>query len=258
MISQDNLRAKFLQYLAHKLPEDERTVFEQQLLTHPDFSDAVAAQEQELIDAYAAGALAPEEVQCVRSWIKAYPKRMQRAGMARALLFSKSQKVRRKRLIAIVLAAAACMLMTIGISLRVTTNSNSEVPTGPIANTIPSRNQSNQSVENAQEPAVILLVAERIRGTQPITTYNIRPDVPVQLQVMLVSGSANTSYTLKITSLDGDQHTLLQKQNLSPQLIEGRLYIKATFPPGSLPPATYSASVSRGGEVVTANFTVKS
>lgn len=110
------------------------------------------------------------------------------------------------------------MLVTIGISLRMATKSRSEVSPGSIANTIPPKNQTNQS-ENAQTPAVILLVAERIRGNQPVTTYDVRPDVPVQLQIMLSGGSVNSIYTLKIASLDGGQHTFLQKKNLNPPLI---------------------------------------
>jgi hypothetical protein len=64
-------------------------------ITDQDFSDAVAVHEQDLIDAYALGSLTPEEARSIQTWIEASPRRMQRVGMARALLVRHPQKIRR-------------------------------------------------------------------------------------------------------------------------------------------------------------------
>ena len=58
--------------------------------------------------------------------------------------------------------------------------------------------------------------------------------------------------------LKEDSHIiLLEKTDLEAQSIDGQLYLNVTLPPGSLPPAIYTASVSRRGETLVSHFTLK-
>lgn len=258
LISEDHIRAGVLRYLTNRLPEDERAIFENQLLTDHDFSDAVALQEQDLIDGYVLGSLNHEEARFVRSWIEASPRVMQRVRMAQALLVRRPQRFRRRQFVVGALAAAACVLVAIGVSLKVSTSSHpKEVASGTVANTSPQQNRAIQPTDESGKPAVILLVAERIRGDQQFPSYHVGRDAAVQLQILLAGETARSGYALKVESVTGKRHILLEQQDLEAQSVEGRLYIKGTFPPGSFPPGTYRTLVRRGGETLIAHFAVR-
>ncbi len=259
MTSEDHVRMNLVRYLAADLTAEERDLFEERLLTDQDFSDAVAVHEQDLIDAHALRSLPPDEALSVQLWIEASPNRMQRVRMARALLVGRHQRIRRKQRIAIVLATAACILVAIGITLNLTGKSmrqnSKSVSPGTIATL--QRGVSQTPPGNATKPEVILLVAERIRGQQQITTYQIPPNVSVQFQVLLAGEPANSDYTLKIVSHDAKQHILLERRDLKAQVQRGQSYVEAIFPPGSLPPGDYYAFVSRNEDTLTSHFAVR-
>ena len=259
MISEDHLRLSLLRYFAADMTADERALFEERLLTDEEFSDAVAVQEQDLIDAYALGALTAEEMRSIQTWIESSPRRMQRVRMARAFLVKRPQKIRRKQYATIMLAAAACILAAVGITPSLISKlmrQNSErVSSGTIAAVQNGRPQTSPG--NTAKPEVILLVADRIRGRQHITTYRVPPGVTVQVQVLLAGASASSDYTLQIVSHDAKPHIVLEQRRLRAQVKEGQPYIEGTFPPGSLPPANYRAFVSRGGDTLIADFAVR-
>ena len=179
--------------------------------------------------------------------------------MARALLVRQPQRIRRKQRIAIVLAIAACILTVVGITLNLTSKSmrqnSKSVPSGTIAAL--QKGVSQTSPGNATKPEVILLVAERIRGQQQATTYQISPSVPVQVQVLLDGDSASSEYTLTIVSHDAKPHIVLEQRRLRAQVKKRQPYIEGTFPPGSLPPGNYSAFVSRDGDTLISHFAVR-
>ena len=259
LISENHHRLSLLRYIAADLTADERALFEERLLKDQDFSDAVAVHEQDLIDAYALGSLAPEETRSIQAWIEASPRRMQRVNMARAFLIRRPQKIRRKQYVTIVLAAAACILAAVGITLSLTSKpmrqNSKSVSSGTIAAV---RNGiSETSPGNAAKPEVILLVSERIRGQQQITTHQIHSAAPVQMQILLVGETARSGYSLTIHSLGEDKHVLPEYKDLNAESVGGQLYIKVDFSPGSLLPGTYRAFVSRGGDTLVSDFAVR-
>jgi hypothetical protein len=259
LISEDHVRLNLVRYLAADLTAEEHALFEERLLMDQDFSDAVAVHEQDLIDAYALRSLSPDEARSVQLWIEASPSRMQRVSMARALLVRRPQRIRKKQRIVIVLATAACILAAVGITLNLTSRSIRQNSKSPSSGTIvtPENGILPTSLGNATKPEVILLVAERIRGEQQITTYQISPNVPVQFQVLLAGESASSDYTLKLVSHDAKQHVLLERRNLKARVEGGQSYVEATFPPGSLPPGDYRALVGRRGSMFNLNFVVR-
>ena len=108
--SPDDLRARFLRYITGRLPEPDKTRFEERLLEDQDFSDTAAACEQELIDDYALHRLDAEETRAVGLWIEASPERVERVTMARVLLRATPQRGQPKKKTNITLAAAASLL----------------------------------------------------------------------------------------------------------------------------------------------------
>ena len=260
MISEDHLRLSVLRYLAAELTADERAFFDERLLTDQEFSNAVAVQEQDLIDAYALRSLAAEEARSIQAWLETSPRRMQRVCMARAFLVRRPQKIRRKQYVTIMLAAAACILAAVGITLSLTSKlirqDSTIVSSGTIASVQNGRPQT--SPDNAAKPEVILLVAERIRGQKQVTTHRLHGGAPVQLQIILVGETERSGYLLRIHSLGEDKHLFPEYKDLNAESVGGQLYIKVDFSPGSLPPGTYRAFVSRGGDTLVSDFAVRS
>lgn len=254
--SPDDLRASFLQYITGRLPEPDRTRFEELLLEDQDFSDAAAACEQELIDNYVLHRLDEEDARAIGLWIEASPERVERVTMARALLQATPQ-TRRKKKTNIALAAAASLLVAATLYLVNTKMLRHEQSTTQLsaANTAP-QNPAPPAAATTK-PDIVLIAAERTRGEQKTATYQVHRENPIQLQVVLPGETAHSGYQLRIASLADQSKTLLQQNDLEAQLISGQLYLTVTLPPGSLPPATYTASISRHGDTLVSTFTLK-
>jgi len=256
--SPDDLRARFLQYITGRLPEPDRTRFEEQLLENQDFSDAAAVCEQELIDNFALHRLDEEATRAVGLWIEASPKRVERVTIARALLQATPPRdQRRKKRTNITLAAAASLLVAATLYLVNTRMLHHQQPATPLsaANSAP-QNQTPPLIATAK-PNIVLIVAERTRGEQKTATYQVHRESSIQLQVVLPGETGHSGYQLRIASLAAPGKTLLQQDNLEAQSMAGQLYLTVTLPPGFLPPATYNASISRESDILVSTFTLK-
>ena len=259
--SPQDLRVSFLQYIMGRMPEPDRTRFEEHLLEDQDVSDAAAVCEQELIDAYALHRLNEEETKTVSAWIEASPRRVERVAMARTLLQVTPQRGLRRKRIGVALAAAACLLMAATLYLVNTkVLHHGQKPNLLAANAPPPQNQTPATLTTSSEaakPDVVLIVAERVRGKQETATYQIHRDSPIQLQVVLLGQTARSGYQVRLTPLADQSNILLQRDNLEAQTLAGQLYLTVTLPPGALPPATYTASVTRQGNTLVSTFTLK-
>ena len=260
-ISESDLRTGLLRYITGRSTESERTDFEERLLTDQDFSDAAAVREQELIDAYALQQLNADDMEGLRHWIETSSRRMQRVKMARTLLLASSQRSRGNWRMAAILAAAACILaaVTLHVTNRTAQKDSNAVSQASASNAGQSQGVNGPSVAlpSDTKPSVVLLVAERVRGEQQIANYQVRRNAPVQLQIMLGGEAARSGYGLQVVPMEGPRRILLEKTDLQAQSINGQLYLSITLPAGAFPPATYTASVSRGGETLVSHFTLK-
>jgi hypothetical protein len=259
-IAQEDLRARFLQYILGHLPESERTRFEEQLLADQDFSDAAAACEQELIDAYALHRLNDEQTRAVGLWIEASPHRVERVAIARALLQATPDRSNGRGRWGFALAAAACLVAAATLYLLNTkTHPAAQKPT-PLTqtNVLP---QTTPPVAANPGPApgtdVILIAAERPRGGQKTTAYQVHRESPIQLQILLPGETARSGYQVRVARIADQGKVVMQQKDLEAQSIAGQLYLTVTLPPGSLPPATYTTSVTRQAETLVSTFTVK-
>jgi anti-sigma-K factor RskA len=261
LIFQDHLRENLMRYLTGKSTEEESSRFEERLLADQEFSDAAAACEQELIDAYASNSLDAKERDALQLWIEASPRRMQRVTMSRALFAKQPQRIRQDWRIAGMLAAAACIVAAVGVTLflanRPIRSSSTAAMSTPPAHAVAPSNGLTAKSAGTTEPQIIFLVAERIRGEQQITSHAILQDAPVEMQVLLPQEIALSGYTLTVSSLDDGSHILLKQEHLQARSAQGRLYLSVKFAAGSLPRGRYRASVSRGEDKLTAQFTIK-
>lgn len=257
LIAEDHLHSTVLGYLTGSLSADERTHFEEQLLADQEFSDAVATCEQEILDSYATGSLTPQETASLRAWIETSPRRMQRVRMAQALLRQRPAERRQNWRVAAILAAA-CLIGIVGAALHFLIKAPAREATvnsplaAPLANGISPSKVEPAPHTDAKNPAVILLVAENMRGRQPVVTYRVQSDVPVELQIILAEGSQGI-YNLEITS---SGRSLVKREGLQPRSLAKHLYLDVSFPPGTFPPATYNAVISGEGTLLARTFVV--
>jgi anti-sigma-K factor RskA len=259
-ISPEDLRASFLAYITGRLPDSDRARFEELLLEDQDFSDAAALCEQELIDTYALRRLQPEETRAVSLWIEASPDRVERVTIARALLQNAPRRSSRRHQIDIVLAVAASLLIAATLFQVTVRMLHRRQQTAQLSasNATPTQIQPPAATSGtAIKPDVILLAAERTRGEQKITTYQVHRKSPIELQVVLPGETARSGYQVRLALLADPTKTLLQQNNLEAQSMAGQLYLTVTLPPGSLPPATYTASVTRQDNTLLSTFALK-
>ena len=261
--SPDDLRASFLRYVTGRLPEPDKTRFEERLLEDQGFSDTAAALEQEFIDNYALRRLDAEEARAIGLWIEASPERVERVTMARVLLQAtpqrgqqKKQRGQQKWKTDITLAAAASLLAVATLYLVNSKMPHHEQQATQLSapNTAP---QDQTDAAARRKPDIVLIAAERTRGEQKTATYQIHRESPIQLQVLLPGETNHSGYQLRIVSLTDPSKTMLEQNELEAQSMAGQLYLTATVPPGSLPPATYTASVSRQGERLISTFALQ-
>ena len=255
--SPDDLRASFLRYITGRLPEPDKTRFEERLLEDQDFSDAAAACEQELIDNYALRRLDAEEARAIGLWIEASPERVERVTMARVLLRATPQRGQPKKKTNITLAAAASLLAAATLYLVNSKLSHHEQQATQLSASNSPLQEQTAATAATTKPDIVLIAAERTRGEQKTVTYQIHRESPIQLQVLLPGETNRSGYQLRIVSLTDPGKTLLEQNELEAQSIAGQLYLTATLRPGSLPPATYTASVSRQGDTLISTFALK-
>ena len=257
-ISENDLRQALLRYIAGRSTESERAEFEERLLTDQEFSDDAAMCEQELIDAYALQQLSVDDMEGLRAWVESSPPRRERVKMARAILLARPPKIRIQRRIAFIWAAAACVALAVTLPLMKKIAQRNPPAVSQTAATNPQQvegaNAPLVASSEAMKPDVILLAAERVRGEEQPATYKVHRNAPVQLQIILPGETERSGYGLQVVPLDEPHHVLLEKADLQAESMNGQLYLEVTLPPGSLPPSTYTASVSRDGETLVSNF----
>lgn len=249
MISEEQIRPALLRYLTGKMSGDERSSFEERLLAEQEFSDAVAACEQELIDSCVGESLPGDELNSIQNWVAASPRRIERLAMARSLHAAKRIKPHFHWRRAVALAFAACLVAAAGLGVYRFERAKRNVPSS-IASIGASPSPKSPAVStpsrNPVQAATLLLVAERTRGGSTSAKYKIPQDLPVHVQVLLTSPVTDGSYLLKIDSSDRPPSIVLERRDLQAQSAAGQTYIEATLPAGSLPPSTYRATVKSG------------
>jgi hypothetical protein len=180
--------------------------------------------------------------------------------MARTLLLATPLHGLRRKRIGFALAAAACLFTAATLYLINTRGLHHAQTAAPLSatNVPPAQNQTPATATSeAARPDIILIAAERVRGKQETTTYQVHRENPIQLQIVLPGQTARSGYQIRVTPLADPDKILLQQDNLEAQTLAGQLYLTVTLPPGSLPPATYTASVTRQGNMLASTFTMR-
>jgi anti-sigma factor RsiW len=261
LISKNQLSSDTLRYLTGAMNGEEREAFETRLLMDHDFSDAVAVCEQDILDSYVSGGLDPEETFALQSWIEATPARIERVRMARALLRKKPTGIGRGRhLVAVLLAAAACVMVGLGVTFRLLNKSASQSKAAVPFTVSPIERSTNGRPAvsgNAQKTEVILLVAERLRGEPRVPAFRMDAGVPIELQVLLNGRVARRTYGLKIVSSDARQRVVVERNDLSVQEKDGHPFLDITLPAESLPPATYDVFVGDSDDRLFSRFSIR-
>jgi hypothetical protein len=169
----------------------------------------------------------------------ASPWRREQVQVTRLLLQNSRRKLQTRTSVWLWLTAAACIISAAVLIAR------HRVPSAvPTASSKPGQ-VSPQPLP--QRPNVILLVAERLRGsdTEKESAYVVRPEAPTRIQVLLPGADNGMRYTLLLRPTDHDRnsHDLVRVDELAAQNASGERYIETTLPPGQLPAGSYLAEV---------------
>jgi hypothetical protein len=250
-----NGRALFLRYISNGMDAAEHEAMENRLLRDHEFSDEMAACEQELIDAYAVGSLSAAEIAILEPWIALSERRIQQVRMAQAFLQRRQNRAPMIRVWAPWTALAACLLLGAGLLLRTSLRGSlpGKVETPAI---VPSQPNLSSSAKPLLKPDVVLLVAERIRGEQQTPAFLIHAASPIQLEVLLATG-LGSGYSLKIVRAEDSAHPIFEQSNLEPHSVHGEVYLSSTITAGSLHPGTYDVILSRDGETHISRFAIR-
>jgi hypothetical protein len=256
-IDKRDARTLFLNYVTGRLSTTEQEGVESRLLMDQQFSDTMAVHEQEHIDAYATGSFTAEELAQLRPWIEGSAARMQRVAIARSFLRQSRRIDRPLKAKLLALALAACLLLAAG--LVVSRNRWISRPSTPanISKSAPAADGDQSASPRAGKADVILLIAERIRGTQEQRpTFFVKAGNPIKVEILLAT-DAGSQYGLKIVREGTSPQTILETSNLEPQLADRHPYLVATLRPGSVPPGTYKVLLIHAGDTQMMRFEVK-
>jgi hypothetical protein len=256
----DNLRTLFVNYVTDRLSAPEREEMEDRLLADQEFSDSMAICEQELIDAYATRSLTTGDAENLRPWIEGSETRLQRVALARTLL-QKRRHVWRLPAKTVLLALAACLLLTIGLIIRwspwIQKPGQRPVSEAQAPSSATSPAETKPARAPVQKTDIILLVAERIRGQQgQIPTFIIHPGNPIKLEILLATDAA-AGYGLKIVRSGTRATPVYAQPYLEPHSIDGQEYLSTMLTGESLSPGTYDAILTRGGKSLVSRFVIK-
>jgi anti-sigma factor RsiW len=226
--SKPNSRKKLLHYVSGIMSASDREAFEQRLIEDEEFSNAVEADEFDLVDDYAAGVLPHAERKQISAWIEASPERRARVLIARELHRSSSNP-QKSGFSWIWWAAGLAACLTLAAVLPFLRQPQ---PPPPPA-----------SVATVTEPATsiptdtILLAAERMRGSRsrnPANTYTVHTGSPTHLQIMIPPSARDSDYMISLQGNAPGSRSPLQFAGVRPQGDTNAPYLELTLPPGTL------------------------
>lgn len=199
-------------YLLGDLPEAERDRVEVRMLEDPDLSEAMAAMETDLIDAYARSELNPEERAGVERNLLATP--AQRARLASAVALQKSLRgvvPMRRRRTWIPLAAAAAIAIAVGVAIfapqRERVPTERVVTTPPVSASTAPAEPSPAPIPAPPPPLVqtLVLAGAVTRSADVLPAVTLLPDADaLRLDVELLEGEDEKArYRMLVQRIDG-------------------------------------------------------
>lgn len=240
------LRRSFIAYVSGSLSISERDAFEQRLLEDEHFAQQITALEEDILEDYAAGALEPAEQAALRTWVMASARRREQVRLTRLMLLQSPRKPHASKEIWVWLAAAAaCILAGAGIFAWRRAPSPVLAPSAP---PVASVHAPSPAPAVAPQPDVILLIAERLRGTNTRNEnrYVVHSKSSVHIQILIPNADAASRYTLVLRSEDRSDtpQPPVHVEGLLPHTASRESYVETTIPSGSLHSGTYLAQVS--------------
>jgi anti-sigma factor RsiW len=244
-----NMRRNLIAYVSARFDPSERDAFEQRLLDDEDFSQQISLTEEDLLEDYAGGLLEPATHEALHPWIMNSERRRAKVQLIQAMRLQ-ARKMRAQQMTRRWLAVAACVLTAVGLAIWHGLRPSTPEPS--VA--------SRVSPPAPPKPDVILLAAERVRGTNaPVeATYVVHNQTPVSLQVLL-SESAAGPYSLEIHSATVHSNwPAIHATNLMPQLASGVSFLEVKLPANRIPTGEYSAAVRSPSGTSISRFRVQS
>lgn len=243
-----DMRENLIAYASARFDPSEREAFEQRLIEDEDFSQQLLLAEEDLLEDYAGGLLEPATHEALRSWVMSSERRRAKVQLIQAMR-QQARKARVQQITRRWLAVAACLLTAAGLAVWHGLRSRTSGPS--VASYV--------SPPASLKPDVILLAAERVRGTNAPAeaTYLVHNQRPISLQVLL-SESTGGPYTLEVRSATVSSNwPAIHATNLMPQSASGVVFIEITLPANRLSTGEYSATLNSARGAFISRFRVQ-
>lgn len=272
--SPQELRGTLLCYLCGDLPQADSEQFQQLLLENDEISRQTTVLEEEILEDYALGALSRRQEHALGPWVAVSEQRREHVRLTRML---HNRALRRSALgRPWVRWAATAALLTAAVTLSLLWRHT----TGGLSKPVPSASLPAPSSSPASAPgdglnalpqlqaSIVLLRVERMRAgivgapkaEDQMSTYAVRSDVPVRLQILLPAfagkPSVQANFSLTISPTEANRAPTIRRDGLTPQHIGGSSYLEATLPADSIPTGGYMARVSCNDGEYAAHFRV--
>jgi anti-sigma-K factor RskA len=221
-----------LRYLLGALPSAEREAFELRLMEDEQFSEAIEAEEFDLIDEFAAGKLSASERNRIKGWIEASPELRNRVLIAQRLHHIRPGRRQWHWWLLGAATATACLLLLI---ITRTSRHSVPAPTPSAVAALPARSVQQDT---------ILLAAVRQRGAataEASAVYIVHPANATRLQILLPPSARSTAYTVQLQNTQ-------PMTNIKPQGPADSPYLELTFPPGTLRATGYQITLESVSE----------
>ncbi len=245
------IRAELLLYLADELSPENRERFDQSLLDDDDFARSIDDAEEDLIEDYAAGTLAADELPVVKRWVEGSAQRRRRAALIAALRADKTgaAKVPRsgKRWVWLLPVAAALALLAV---LPLVHRGRPKAPALPVSEPV-----LQAKVEALPVPSTgptpgpidtILLDTHRFRGSGDTQAkehrFLLHAGSTARIQILLPSGAAGP-FTVDLRSEPAGDQPAIHVTGLKPIAVASQAYVELSLPPNAMHPGSYTGDL---------------
>jgi hypothetical protein len=238
--------------LLHRLSTEQSERWEERLLLEEQVAEQLEAEENDLLDDFARGRLSADDAERVERYLLASADASRRVAFAKALSRLRAsefpQVAQRSssswlRISAVALGAAACLLM-VALTVLHLSHKQSAGRAGASASTAAtSAAASPQNSSQAKQalPFAIVLLADKVRGGQPLR-FAIPSDIQqVEIQCEIPAGNAYPEYRMILSEASGSLVTL--GKNLHPAKSSGIVYVEVIVDAARLVPGQVSVSI---------------
>jgi hypothetical protein len=235
-------RDQVIAYLLHQMAEDQREAFSERWFTEPELRDDLRTAEAELLDAYARGTVPAEQRKQIERWLLGDSTQRRKLDFARALATALPSAQRPRIPWAVLGAAAAGLVLLVGLSSLFVRNRQLEDELARL------NNQGRSQVQARPLPGAayaILLPSETLRSGAGISVSLPKGADVVHLELGLEPGQER-EFDSAIVSVSG--RAVWRQQPVAVEGATPALRASLWIPASLLGPGNYEVRLESDGK----------